>query len=181
MKQRWEAEKVGDRARCARRSRRSSSSPSASSRPSARPTTGPPRSSSTASPASSRSGWLQQEAAIAALQGPGALLKEEVSADDVAEIVAAWTGIPVTRLMEGELEKLVHMEERLHDRVVGQDEAIAAVSDAVRRARAGLKDPRRPIGSFLFLGPDGRRQDRARPGARPVPVRRRARRWSAST
>ncbi|HEY3333662.1 MAG TPA: ATP-dependent chaperone ClpB [Candidatus Limnocylindrales bacterium] len=96
-----------------------------------------------------------QEAAIAALQGPGALLKEEVSADDVADIVAAWTGIPVSRLLEGELEKLIHMEERLHDRVVGQDEAIAAVSDAVRRARAGLKDPRRPIGSFLFLGPTG--------------------------
>ncbi len=97
----------------------------------------------------------EQEAAIAALQGPGALLKEEVTADDVAEIVAAWTGIPVTRLMEGELEKLVHMEERLHDRVIGQDEAIEAVSDAVRRARAGLKDPKRPIGSFLFLGPTG--------------------------
>ncbi len=97
----------------------------------------------------------EQEAAIAALQGPGALLKEEVTADDVADIVAAWTGIPVTRLMEGELEKLVHMEERLHDRVVGQGEAIEAVSDAVRRARAGLKDPRRPIGSFLFLGPTG--------------------------
>ncbi len=97
----------------------------------------------------------EQEAAIAALQGPGALLKEEVTADDVAEIVAAWTGIPVTRLMEGELQKLVHMEERLHDRVIGQDEAIEAVSDAVRRARAGLKDPRRPIGSFLFLGPTG--------------------------
>jgi ATP-dependent Clp protease ATP-binding subunit ClpB len=97
----------------------------------------------------------QQEAAIAALQGPGALLKEEVTADDVADIVAAWTGIPVSRLLEGELEKLVHMEERLHERVVGQDEAIAAVSDAVRRARAGLKDPRRPIGSFLFLGPTG--------------------------
>jgi ATP-dependent Clp protease ATP-binding subunit ClpB len=96
-----------------------------------------------------------EEAALAALQGPGALLKEEVTADDIAEIVAAWTGIPVTRLMEGELEKLVHMEERLHARVVGQDEAIAAVSDAVRRARAGLKDPRRPIGSFLFLGPTG--------------------------
>ncbi len=96
-----------------------------------------------------------QEAAIAALQGPSALLKEEVTADDIAEIVASWTGIPVTRLMEGELEKLVHMEERLHLRVVGQDEAIAAVSDAVRRARAGLKDPRRPIGSFLFLGPTG--------------------------
>ena len=97
----------------------------------------------------------EQEAAIAALQGPGALLKEEVTADDIAEIVAAWTGIPVTRLMEGELQKLVHMEERLHDRVIGQGEAIEAVSDAVRRARAGLKDPRRPIGSFLFLGPTG--------------------------
>jgi ATP-dependent Clp protease ATP-binding subunit ClpB len=97
----------------------------------------------------------RQEAAIAALQGPGALLKEEVTADDVAEIVAAWTGIPVTRLLEGELEKLVHMEERLHGRVVGQDEAIEAVADAVRRARAGLGDPRRPIGSFLFLGPTG--------------------------
>ena len=96
-----------------------------------------------------------QEAALAALQGPGSLLKEEVTADDVADIVAAWTGIPVSRLMEGELEKLVHMEERLHQRVIGQDEAIAAVSDAVRRARAGLKDPRRPIGSFLFLGPTG--------------------------
>ncbi len=96
-----------------------------------------------------------QSAAIAALQGPGALLKEEVTADDVAEIVAAWTGIPVTRLMEGELEKLVHMEERLHARVVGQDQPIEAVADAVRRARAGLGDPHRPIGSFLFLGPTG--------------------------
>ncbi|HXG39406.1 MAG TPA: ATP-dependent chaperone ClpB, partial [Candidatus Limnocylindrales bacterium] len=97
----------------------------------------------------------QQEAALAALQSSGRLLKEEVDADDIAEIVSAWTGIPVSRLMEGELEKLVHMEERLHRRVVGQDEAIRAVSDAVRRARAGLKDPRRPIGSFLFLGPTG--------------------------
>ncbi|HEY8868843.1 MAG TPA: ATP-dependent chaperone ClpB [Candidatus Limnocylindrales bacterium] len=97
----------------------------------------------------------EQEAALTTLQGPGSLLKEEVTADDVAEIVAAWTGIPVSKLMEGETAKLVHMEERLHERVVGQDEAIAAVSDAVRRARAGLKDPRRPIGSFLFLGPTG--------------------------
>jgi len=96
-----------------------------------------------------------EEAAIAALQGPGSLLKEEVTADDIAEIVAAWTGIPVTRLVEGELEKLVHMEDRLHARVVGQDEAIEAVADAVRRARAGLGDPHRPIGSFLFLGPTG--------------------------
>ncbi|MBF6604598.1 MAG: ATP-dependent chaperone ClpB [Chloroflexi bacterium] len=96
-----------------------------------------------------------QAAALAALQGPGRLLKEEVGADDIAGIVASWTGIPVTRLLEGETAKLVHMEERLHERVVGQDEAIAAVSDAVRRARAGLRDPRRPIGSFLFLGPTG--------------------------
>jgi ATP-dependent Clp protease ATP-binding subunit ClpB len=97
----------------------------------------------------------EQEAALATLQGPGSLLKEEVTADDIAGIVASWTGIPVTKLMEGEAAKLVHMEERLHQRVVGQDEAIAAVSDAVRRARAGLKDPRRPIGSFLFMGPTG--------------------------
>jgi ATP-dependent Clp protease ATP-binding subunit ClpB len=96
-----------------------------------------------------------EEAALAALLGPGALLKEEVDADDIADIVAAWTGIPVSRLMEGETAKLMHMEERLHERVIGQDEAIEAVSDAVRRARAGLKDPRRPIGSFLFLGPTG--------------------------
>ncbi|HET7026864.1 MAG TPA: ATP-dependent chaperone ClpB [Candidatus Limnocylindrales bacterium] len=95
------------------------------------------------------------EAALTALQGDGRLLKEEVGADDVAQIVGAWTGIPVTKLMEGETAKLVQMEERLHRRVVGQEEAIQAVSDAVRRARAGLKDPRRPIGSFLFLGPTG--------------------------
>ncbi|HEV7586061.1 MAG TPA: AAA family ATPase [Solirubrobacteraceae bacterium] len=82
-------------------------------------------------------------------------LKEEVDADDVAEIVARWTGIPVSRLLEGETEKLVHMEERLHERVVGQDEAIEAVATALRRSRAGLQDPNRPIGSFLFLGPTG--------------------------
>ncbi|HEU4921072.1 MAG TPA: ATP-dependent chaperone ClpB [Candidatus Limnocylindrales bacterium] len=97
----------------------------------------------------------EQEEALAALQGPGSLLREEVTADNIAEIVSAWTGVPVTKLMEGELEKLVKMEERLHQRVVGQDEAIEAVSDAVRRARAGLADPRRPLGSFLFLGPTG--------------------------
>jgi ATP-dependent Clp protease ATP-binding subunit ClpB len=97
----------------------------------------------------------QQEEALGALQGPGSLLREEVTAENIAEIVSAWTGVPVTKLMEGELEKLVKMEERLHRRVVGQDEAIEAVSDAVRRARAGLGDPRRPLGSFLFLGPTG--------------------------
>ena len=83
-----------------------------------------------------------QEARLQEVQRNARYLKEEVDADDIAEIVAAWTGIPVARLMEGELEKLVHMQERLHDRVVGQDEAIEAVADAVRRARAGLGDPR---------------------------------------
>ena len=82
-------------------------------------------------------------------------LKEEVDADDIAEVVGRWTGIPVSRLMEGETEKLVHMEERLHERVVGQDRAIEAVASALRRSRAGLQDPDRPIGSFLFLGPTG--------------------------
>ena len=82
-------------------------------------------------------------------------LKEEVDADDIAEVVARWTGIPVSRLLEGETEKLVHMEERLHERVIGQDEAIEAVATALRRSRAGLQDPNRPIGSFLFLGPTG--------------------------
>jgi ATP-dependent Clp protease ATP-binding subunit ClpB len=90
------------------------------------------------------------------LTHPGPIfLKEEVDADDVAEIVARWTGIPVSRLLEGETEKLVHMEDRLHERVVGQDEAIEAVASALRRSRAGLQDPDRPIGSFLFLGPTG--------------------------
>jgi ATP-dependent Clp protease ATP-binding subunit ClpB len=82
-------------------------------------------------------------------------LKEEVDADDVAEVVARWTGIPVSRLLEGEVAKLVHMEERLHQRVIGQDEAVASVSNALRRSRAGLSDPDRPIGNFLFLGPTG--------------------------
>jgi ATP-dependent Clp protease ATP-binding subunit ClpB len=82
-------------------------------------------------------------------------LKEEVDAEDVAEVVSKWTGIPVSRLMEGEVEKLIHMEERLHRRVVGQDEAIEAVANALRRSRAGLQDPNRPIGNFLFLGPTG--------------------------
>ncbi len=82
-------------------------------------------------------------------------LKDVVDADDVAEVVAKWTGIPVSRLMEGEIEKLVHMEERLHQRVIGQDEPVEAVSNALRRSRAGLQDPDRPIGTFLFIGPTG--------------------------
>ena len=83
------------------------------------------------------------------------MVKEEVDEDDVAAVVARWTGIPVDKLLEGETEKLIHMEERLHERVVGQDEAIAAVANALRRARSGLQDPDRPIGSFVFLGPTG--------------------------
>jgi ATP-dependent Clp protease ATP-binding subunit ClpB len=83
------------------------------------------------------------------------MVKEEVDEDDVAAVVARWTGIPVDRLLEGETEKLIHMEERLHERVVGQDEAVAAVANALRRARSGLQDPNRPIGSFVFLGPTG--------------------------
>jgi len=92
---------------------------------------------------------------LADLQREQKMLKEEVEAEDIAEVVAHWTGIPVSKLLEGEVEKLLKMESRLHLRVVGQDEAIRAVSNAVRRARAGLQDPNRPIGSFIFLGPTG--------------------------
>jgi ATP-dependent Clp protease ATP-binding subunit ClpB len=93
--------------------------------------------------------------ALAKLQADQKMLKEEVDEEDVAEVVSKWTGIPVPRLMEGEVHKLVRMEEGLHQRVVDQDEAVAAVSNAIRRARAGLSDPNRPIGSFIFLGPTG--------------------------
>ncbi len=89
------------------------------------------------------------------LQQSQKMLKEEVDEEDVAEVVSKWTGIPVSRLMEGEVAKLIRMEEVLHDRVVGQDEAVSAVANAIRRSRAGLSDPHRPIGSFLFLGPTG--------------------------
>ena len=89
------------------------------------------------------------------LQGDGAMIKEEVDAEDIAEIVSHWTGIPVKKMAQSEKEKLLHLEEELHRRVVGQDDAIKAVSDAVRRSRAGLNDPRRPIGSFIFLGTTG--------------------------
>jgi ATP-dependent Clp protease ATP-binding subunit ClpB len=98
----------------------------------------------------------EQEAKLAELhRDGGSMLTEEVTDEDVAEVVSKWTGIPVSRLMEGEVEKLIHMEERLHERVIGQDEAVEAVSGALRRSRAGLSDPDRPIGSFLFLGPTG--------------------------
>ncbi|HUP71046.1 MAG TPA: AAA family ATPase [Acidimicrobiales bacterium] len=92
---------------------------------------------------------------LAQLQSAQKMLKEEVDAEDVAEVVAKWTGVPVSRLLEGEVAKLVRMEEVLHERVIGQDQAVAAVANAIRRSRAGLSDPDRPIGSFLFLGPTG--------------------------
>jgi ATP-dependent Clp protease ATP-binding subunit ClpB len=95
------------------------------------------------------------ESKLKSMQSEGSLLKEEVDAEEIAAIVGRWTGIPVSRLLEGETQKLIHMEERLHERVVGQDEALSVVSKAVRRARAGLQDPNRPIGSFIFLGPTG--------------------------
>ena len=97
----------------------------------------------------------ERSEALAALQATTKMLKEEVEAEDVAEVVSNWTGVPVARLMEGEMQKLVRMEDELHKRVIGQDVPVAAVSDAIRRSRAGLSDPNRPIGSFLFLGPTG--------------------------
>ena len=96
---------------------------------------------------------IQQE--LHTKQGDNALVKEEVTADDIAEVVSRWTGIPVNRMLESEREKLLHLEEELHKRVVGQEEAISAVANAVRRSRAGLQDPKRPIGSFIFLGTTG--------------------------
>ncbi len=100
-----------------------------------------------------------QDAAVAsdksAAKGPSRLLKEEVDEEDIAKIVSKWTGIPVTKMLEGETQKLVKMEERLRERVIGQDEALSAVANAIRRSRAGLSDPKRPIGSFIFMGPTG--------------------------
>ncbi len=96
-----------------------------------------------------------QQEQLKSRQGAEAMVKEEVTPDDIADVVARWTGIPVTRMLQSEREKLLHLEDELHRRVVGQDEAIAAVADAVRRSRAGLQDPKRPIGSFIFLGTTG--------------------------
>ena len=92
---------------------------------------------------------------LKAMQGEKALIKEEVDAEDIADVVSRWTGIPVNKMVQSEKEKLLHLEEELHERVIGQDEAIRAIADAVRRSRAGLNDPRRPIGSFIFLGTTG--------------------------
>jgi ATP-dependent Clp protease ATP-binding subunit ClpB len=97
----------------------------------------------------------ETEGKLAAKQGQTKLLKEEVDEEDIAEVVARWTGIPVSKLLEGEMQKLLQLEGELHQRVIGQDEAVTAVSEAVLRARSGIKDPKRPIGSFIFLGPTG--------------------------
>ncbi len=97
----------------------------------------------------------ESQESLEKLQAEGAMLKEEVGEEDVAEVVSRWTGIPVSRLMEGEIQKLVRLEEHLHERVVGQEAAVNAVANAIRRSRAGLSDPNRPIGSFVFLGPTG--------------------------
>jgi ATP-dependent Clp protease ATP-binding subunit ClpB len=102
-----------------------------------------------------RDSLVAAEADLTALQVGGSLLKEEVDAEDIAEVVASWTGIPVTRMLETEQDRLTHLEDHLHERVVNQSEAITAVSNAVRRSRAGLQDPDRPVGSFIFLGPTG--------------------------
>ncbi len=95
------------------------------------------------------------EERLTAKQGPSRLIKEEVDEEDIAQVVSRWTGVPVSKLLEGEIQKLLHLDEELHKRVVGQDEAVTAVAEAVLRARSGLKDPNRPIGSFIFLGPTG--------------------------
>ena len=97
----------------------------------------------------------EAEDALNAKQADGAILKEEVSQEEIAEVVSAWTGIPVSKMMQGEMEKLVDLEDKLHERVIGQDKAVSAVAGAIRRNRAGLSDPNKPIGSFLFLGPTG--------------------------
>jgi ATP-dependent Clp protease ATP-binding subunit ClpB len=122
----------------------------------------------------------KQIAAVAEGGGALRLIKDHVDADDIAEVVARWTGIPVSKLMEGEAQKLLHLEEHLHQRVIGQDEAVRAVADAVVRSRSGLGDPQRPVGSFLFLGPTGV----GRPswhGLSPSSCSTTNRRWSAST
>jgi len=100
-------------------------------------------------------GLEAEQAHLREIQGDRPLLKEEVDEEDIAEVVSRWTGVPVSKMLEGEMQKLLHIEERLHERVIGQDDAIDAVANAVRRGRAGLSDPNRPVGSFLFLGPTG--------------------------
>ena len=152
-----------------------------SSGPSARPTSVARPSCSTGRSPSSRSDSPRPSAEHDAAAGhTPKFFKDVVDPDDVAEVVAKWTGIPVSRLMEGEIEKLVHMEERLHQRVIGQDEAVEAVSNALRRSRAGLQDPDRPIGTFLFIGPTASARP-SWPGRSPSSCSTARTRWSGST
>ena len=123
--------------------------------PSALETWARPRNCATAPSCSWKKSSPQQNDRLTQLQSSKKFLKEEVDEEDIAEVVAKWTGIPVSKMLEGEIQKLVHMEDRLRERVLGQDAALAAVSNAIRRARAGLQDARRPMGSFIFLGPTG--------------------------
>ena len=172
LKERWNREKGaitrvraaqrGAGATCARKRRR----PPA-------PATGrrPPRSATAGSPQIEKD-IKDAEQELEAVK-EHALLKEEIDEDDIARIVAKWTGIPVTRMMEGEIQKLVQMPERLKDRVIGQDEAVRLVSNAILRNRAGLSDPNRPIGSFIFLGPTGVGKTELVRALARVPVRRR--------
>ena len=144
-----------DRAACAaRRSSSTSSRPRPTSCSAPATTRARPSCGSARSPRSRRTS-RHDTALVDALRVGGSFLREEVTEDDIAGVVAKWTGIPVEKMLEGEIERLIKMEDRLRQRVVGQDEAVHAVAAAVRRARAGLKDPNRPIGSFLFLGPTG--------------------------
>lgn len=95
------------------------------------------------------------QAKLHTMQGAAAMIKEEVDSEDIADVVSRWTGIPVNKMLQSERDKLLRLEDELHTRVIGQDEAISAIADAVRRSRAGLQDPKRPIGSFIFLGTTG--------------------------
>ena len=103
--------------------------------------------------------WIKEiedtQESLRGMQGDKAMIKEEVDAEDIADVVSRWTGIPVSKMLQSEKDKLLHLEDELHQRVIGQNEAIEAVADAVRRSRAGLQDPKRPIGSFIFLGTTG--------------------------
>ena len=128
-----------------------------------------PASCSTASCPPCRSSWRRKKKSHEAKK-ESSLLRDRVTDDEIARIVARWTGIPVSKLVEGEREKLLRLPDTLHQRVIGQDEAVQKVADAILRSRAGIANPNRPIGSFLFLGPTGRRQDRAGQGAGAGPV-----------
>ena len=161
--------------------RRSSRSAARPTRPNATTTSTAPPSCATAGCPSWNAGCGPRRSSCAAKQGDHRLLREVVTEEEIAAIVSRWTGIPVSRLQEGERDKLLRLDEILHERVIGQDEAVQLVADAIIRARSGIKDPRRPIGSFIFLGPTGVGQDRAGQGARRRRCSTPRTTWSAST